>query len=218
MRLTCGDNEIIGFVLLQHAPHCIDVLRSITPVSLGVHIAKNELVLLAFIDACSGSGDLARDESFSAARGFVIEEDSITGINPVGLTVVDDYPEAVNLGHRIRGTWIERGRFGLRYLTHFPVQFTGGGLVETGFNAGLLDRIEKTQCPDGIDFGRILRDFERDLHMTLRSEIVHLVRTRFLQQPVEIARVGQITVMQEQPMIHDLGVVVEMIYPAGVER
>src|SRR5680860_1150830 len=66
VRLAGCDHEVVGLVVLQHHPHCLDVLGRIAPVPAGIEISEVELVLQAGLDASNGPGDLASHERLPA--------------------------------------------------------------------------------------------------------------------------------------------------------
>ena len=89
---ACGDDEIAGFCMLQHHPHGFDVIAGETPVAAGVEIAQVKFFLQPGFDAAEGAGDLAGDEGFTAARGFVVEEDAVRNEEVIGFAVIDGIP------------------------------------------------------------------------------------------------------------------------------
>jgi hypothetical protein len=40
VSFTSSENEIIGLILLQHAPHTLDVVASVSPITLGVEVTE----------------------------------------------------------------------------------------------------------------------------------------------------------------------------------
>ena len=68
MRLAGGQHVVVRLVLLQDAPHALDVVAGMAPVALGVEVAEVELVLQAELDRGDRAGDLARDEGLAADR------------------------------------------------------------------------------------------------------------------------------------------------------
>ena len=59
------------------------------------------IFLLPRLDGRDGPGDLPRDERLAPRRPFVVEEDSVGGVNAVGLAVIDGDPIGVELGGRV---------------------------------------------------------------------------------------------------------------------
>ena len=64
---ACGDDEVLGLIVLQDEPHALNIVLSITPVAEGIEVAQVEAVLLALCDACGCESDLAGDESLASA-------------------------------------------------------------------------------------------------------------------------------------------------------
>ena len=116
--LTCGDDEVLGGVVLQHKPHALDIVTGIAPVAQGTEVPEVELVLLASGDTSSGEGDLAGDKGLATALTLVVKEDAVDGKHTVALAVVLRDPEAVELSYSIGGARIERRRLTLGDLLH----------------------------------------------------------------------------------------------------
>ncbi len=70
-----------------------------------------------------GGGGHTREEGSGEMLGLVIKQKAVTGINNVGLTVVNGDPVGVQFRHRIGGTRVERLVLFLRDLLHQHVQF-----------------------------------------------------------------------------------------------
>ncbi len=102
------------------------------PVAQGREVAQVEAVLQADSDAREGARDLARDEGFAADRAFVIEEDTVAGIDAIGLTIVDGDPVGVEFGDGIRAARVEGGGFLLWSFLNKAVEFGCRCLIETG--------------------------------------------------------------------------------------
>ena len=79
------------------------------------------------------SGDLTSDEGFTTSGAFMVEEDTITGVNTIGFTVVDGNPVGIEFGYGIGASGIERCSLLLRYFLDLAIEFGGGSLIETGF-------------------------------------------------------------------------------------
>jgi len=62
--------------------------------------------------------DLAGDEGLAAHGRLMVEENSVAGVDAVGLAVVDDDPVAVELGDAVGRARVERGGLALRRLSH----------------------------------------------------------------------------------------------------
>src|SRR5213082_3413874 len=87
MRLSGGHNKVIGMIELQHAPHCFNVLGSITTVALRLQISYIDLGLQACTNPRNSPGDFSAYKGFSSPRGFVIEKDPIAREKTVALAV-----------------------------------------------------------------------------------------------------------------------------------
>ena len=107
---------------------------AIAPVALGVEVAQEELILEAELDAGDGAGDFAGDEGFAAARGFVVEQDAVAGVQAVAFAVIDRGPVGEDLGAGVGAARIEEGCFVLRAAA-CAEHFAGGGLVEAAVRA-----------------------------------------------------------------------------------
>src|SRR5215218_3845455 len=97
VRLTGGDQEVVGLIGLEHQPYGLDVIGRVAPVPLRIEVAEVELVLEAGGDPGDRPGDLAGDEGLAAPRRLVVEEDSVDGEHVVRLAVVDGRPVRRNL-------------------------------------------------------------------------------------------------------------------------
>ena len=54
--------------------------------------------------------------------------------------------------------------------------------------------------------------------MALRGEVVDLVRLAFLDDADQVRRIGEIAVVQDQPLVLDMGILIDVLDPLGVER
>ena len=219
VHLVGGEHEVIRLVLLENPPHAFSVFRRIPPVALGTKVAEDQFLLQSQLNPGRRPRDLARDKGFSPAGRLVIEQDAVAGVDPVRFPVVHDNPVAVELGHRIGRARIKGRLFRLRNLLHLAIQLAGRSLVKARFvlQTHLLDRVEKAQRPDRIDFRRILRHVERYLHVALRAEVIDFVRCRPLEQAVQVGGIRQVSMMEKQPLSIDLRVIEEVVDSPRVE-
>src|SRR4029077_15040469 len=95
MGLAGGDYVVVGIFLLQHQPHCFDVVAGETPIALRFEISERELLLDSEFYPGRASGDFACDEIFSAPRRLVIEKDSVACEQPVGFAIIYSLPVRV---------------------------------------------------------------------------------------------------------------------------
>ncbi len=186
----------------------------------GLQVAQVQAVLQAELDARQGAGDLAGDEGFAADRRFVVEQDAVAGIHAICLAVVDGDPVGIELGHRIGAARVEGGGLFLRDLLHQPIQLGGGGLVEAGFlfQPQDADGFENPQGAERVGVGGVFRLFEAHRDMALRGQVVDFVRPHLLDDADQAAGVGQVAVMQDEPLIRLMGVLIEVVDPVGVEQ
>ena len=195
---TGSNHEVLRRVVLQDEPHALHIVLGIAPVAEAVHIAQVEAVLQALADAGGGKGDLAGDEGLATALALVVEEDAAAAEHIVGLAVLLDNPEAVELGHGIGAVGMEGGVLVLRNFLHLAIELGGAGLIDA---AGLLQvagthGLEHTEHTGGIDIGRELGRVKADLHVALGGEIVDLVRFNLVNNFYYRHGVAQVCVMQ----------------------
>ena len=103
-----GDHIVRGLVLLEHQPHRPHVVARKSPVALGVEIAHRQLRRQPERDPGGAVGHLARDEFQASPRRLVVEQDAGDRIHPVALAVVDGQEVAIDLGHAVWASRVER--------------------------------------------------------------------------------------------------------------
>ena len=128
----------------------------------------------------------------------MIEEDAGAREHAVRLTVLLHDPEPVLLGDCVRGIRMERSHLVLRHLLDLAVELAGRGLIDA---AGLGEsaqthRLEDAQHTGRVDVGGELGRVERHLHVTLRSEVVDLVRLHLRDDLEDRARIAEIAVVK----------------------
>src|SRR5215208_7062756 len=92
VRFAGSQHEIVAFAELHNSPHPLDVLRRISPIAFCVEIAEEQFLLDALLDGSDCSGNFAADESFAAARAFMVEQNAIAGAKAIALTIVNSRP------------------------------------------------------------------------------------------------------------------------------
>ena len=107
MRLTGRHDIVVRLILLQHEPHCFDIIAGEAPIALGIEVAQEELLLQPFLDASGGTRDLAGHERLAAPRTLVIEQDAVADKEAVSLTIIDGVPVGGELADRVRAARIE---------------------------------------------------------------------------------------------------------------
>src|SRR5688500_4690034 len=130
MLSTSGNDIIFGVLLLKHQPLHFHIVARMAPITLCIQIAKVEAVLKAKLYTGKRSGDFASNKSFATNRALVIEENPITCIDAIGLTVVYGNPVTVKLGNRIGAAWIERRSFFLGRFLCQTKKFRCAGLIK----------------------------------------------------------------------------------------
>ncbi len=215
-----GDDEVFGFVLLQHQPLRFDVVLGVAPVAQGVHVAEVEAVLQVEFDACQGARDLTGDKGFAAQRGFMVEEDAVTGVEAVGFAVIYGDPVGVHLGHGVGAARVEGGGFLLRGFLDETVELGGAGLVEAGFlfEAENADGFEDAQGADAVGVGGVFGGFKADRDVAHGGEVVDFVGLHLLNDADEVGRVGQVAVVQDEILVLDVRVLVQVVDAVGVEE
>jgi hypothetical protein len=80
------------------------------------------------------------------------------------------------------------------------------------------DRLEDAQSAERIRIRRVLGLFERDRDVTLRGEVVDFVWLHRLEDAQHAAGIGHVAVVQDEPPIGDMRILVEVIDALGVEE
>ena len=170
-------------------------------------------------DRGDGAGDLAGDEGLAADRALVVEQDAVRGVHAVGLAVVHRDPVGVDLGGAVGRARVERRGLRLRHLADLAEHLGRRGLVEPhlAFHAEDADRFEQAQGAERIGVGGVFGGLEADLHVALGGQIVDLVRLHLLDDPDQARAVGQVAVVQHEPDVGLVRVLVEVVDPPGVE-
>src|SRR6516164_3809752 len=107
MALAGRELIIVGRILLQDQPHPLHKIARVPPVTLGIEIAEEQLLLQPTLDRCDHARDLTGDERFASDWTLVVEENAVRGMHAVGLAVVDRDPVRVELRGGVRRAWIE---------------------------------------------------------------------------------------------------------------
>ena len=215
-----GENVVIRGVLLEHAPHAFDVVLGVAPVALRVEVAEVQGVLQAEVDAGHAAGDLAGHERLAAKRAFVVEQDAVGGVHAVALAVVFDNPETVEFRNAIRAAWVERRGFALGNFLDQTIQLRRRCLVKPDvlLHAQDAHRFEDAEGPDAIGVCRVFGGVEADLDVAHRGEVVDLVGLHLLDDPDEVRGVGEIAVVQLEPDVGFVRILVQMVNPVRVEE
>ena len=95
MLNSSSDNPIVRLILLHKQPLHLYIVLRMSPVSKSIQITQVQTILQTKFDSCKSPGDLASNKSFATNWAFVIEEDTITAVNTIGLSVVNSNPVCV---------------------------------------------------------------------------------------------------------------------------
>jgi hypothetical protein len=98
MGLSGSQDVVVSLVDLKHHVHTLDIVASMTPITLGINVTKVNGLLDSAVDASNTGGNLTGDESATTAWGLVVEEDTVGEVHAVGFSVVDKDPEGILLG------------------------------------------------------------------------------------------------------------------------
>src|SRR5262245_53970366 len=139
MALAGREHIIVGRILLQDQPHPLDKIARMPPVTQGIEVAEEQLLLQSTLDRRDRARDLAGDEGFASDRTLMVEKNAVRGMHAVGLAVVDRDPVRVELRGRVGRAWIERRRLPLRPLLDLAEEFGGRGLIEAGLALAAKD-------------------------------------------------------------------------------
>src|ERR1035438_7600863 len=101
------DNEVVRGFLLQHQPHGADIVRSVSPIPVGVEIAEVKLLLNTVLDVGDGASNLTGDKRLAAAWRLVIEQDTARCVEPIALPIVHRDVVPKGLGARVGAAGVE---------------------------------------------------------------------------------------------------------------
>nr|GMD49148.1 Uncharacterised protein [Ipomoea batatas] len=165
---------------LQELLHGVRLLR-------GHH---EELALEPDFDPPYRPGYLPGHEILPASRGFVVEEDSVAGEDPVGFSVIHGVPMRRAFGHRVGRSRMERSRLRLRRRSGSE-HLRRSGLVVPDMNpTGRRDvrphRLQEAERAGGDHVGGVIRNFKRHRDVRLRGEVVDLVGKDYVIDPLRI--------------------------------
>src|SRR5262249_17733049 len=113
-----GDHIIVRIRLLQHQPHCTDIISGEAPIPLGIKISDRKILRQPELNLSNTKRYLANHELKSAPRRLVVKKNSRDRKEPVALTVVHRNVVAVYLRDSVRRARVERGKLTLWCLTY----------------------------------------------------------------------------------------------------
>ena len=150
----------------------------------------------------------------------MVKEDAVAGVQTVGLAVVDSDPVSVEFGHPIGGAGIKRGVFRLGDLSDFTKEFAGGSLVNACFPGESQQSygLQEAEGPHPVGIGHIFRRIETHHHVAHGRQVVNFIGLHLLDDPRQVHRIGHIAVMEGEIPVLDVGVLIDMVYPLGIEE
>ena len=136
-----GSQYIVArLILLQHSPHTLYIVTGKAPVTLGIHVAQRQLLLLASQNVSDSQGDLTGNKVITATRRLVIKQDTVAGKQIIRLSVIYSDPVGIQLSYTVRALRVEGSLLALRSsLRDTAEQLGGRSLIETDRQAALLD-------------------------------------------------------------------------------
>ena len=147
----------------------------------------------------------------------MVEEDAVRGVHAAALAVVHGDPVGIHLRGTAGAAGPEGGSLGLGNFLHLPIHLGAGGLVETGFDAGLAHGFKDARGAETGDVARVFRDVEAHAHVALRAEMVDLVGFEVVDEFHEIHRVGEVAIVEKKAHAVDVGALIEVVNACGVE-
>src|SRR4051812_47945369 len=92
--------------MLQGQPHPLNVVASVSPITLGADVAKHQLLLQSQPNRCRRATDFTRNKVFAAPGRLMIEKNAIAREEVVMLSIDPDKLGGEGFGAPV---WIDRG-------------------------------------------------------------------------------------------------------------
>ena len=209
---ACGNHKVVLALLLEHAPPHFDF--GVASICSESRLPINRQPLDPH-----QSGQPARDlvRKFRRVLGSHTEQYSITGVHP-GFAIATRDPAGIQLGY-LRGFWDRRVWFlsgespAPTHTAHLCWPDKSGSCLSTP----KLNRPESASTK-GIAVSGVLRTLKAHRHVALGAKVVNLVRLHLLDDPDQIGAIGEVAVMESEPSVTFMRILVEVIDAAGVER
>src|SRR5665213_35863 len=164
-----------------------------------------------------GARDFSGHERLAPARRLMVKQNSIGSVYAVGFPIVDGDPMGKNFGASIRAAWIKWGYLRLRHLLDQAEHLAGRSLIKAAGHARLTNRFQQSDGAGCSNVRGIFRDVEADADMTLRGQIINLVRLNLSDQARQSAGICQVAIMQMQAAFVRMRVFVNRIQPPRIE-
>src|SRR5947209_18155622 len=104
------------------------------------------------LDGGDGARDFPGDKSFTAARAFVVKQNTIARTKAVALAIIDRRPKGKNFRHAVGTARPERRFLRLRHFLRFAKHFAARGLIKARPDSRFPNGFEN---PDGADAGDV---------------------------------------------------------------
>ena len=149
----------------------------------------------------------------------MVKQKSVAAIHPITLPVIHCDPVAVELRNPIWTARVKRCAFSLRRFLHEPVELTCAGLIDPC----LLSKSKQSycfqdaKCAKGIAVCCVFGCLKADCYVALGTKVVDLIRLNLLDDPDQVAAIGEVSVMQNQLWVLFVRVLIEVVDAAGVE-
>src|ERR1017187_6492611 len=111
MRRALPDHIIFRHRLLEHRPHCLDVIARKSPVAFHVEIPEHEGLAASGGDGGGAVSDFTRDKNEATTRGFMVEENARGGEEAVTFPIVHRDKVAIGFRDAVWAARIKRGQF-----------------------------------------------------------------------------------------------------------
>ena len=189
------------------------------PVAQGIEVAHEQALVKSRIDPRQAPGDFTSHKRFATTRALVVEQNAVAGIHPVAFAVVHRDPVGIELCYAIGAARIKRRALLLGNFLHQAIELTGAGLVDPRFVCEPQDAhsLQDPQRAQRITIGCVFRALKTHRNMALSAKVVNLIGLHLLDDPDQVGAVGEVAVVEHQPRITFMRVLVEMIDPTGVE-
>src|ERR1700735_927614 len=154
-------DEVLRFILLQQEPLHFDEVSGMSPVPFCIEVAEKKATLQADLYLRETARNFSRYGSLTSDWRLVVEKDSVTRVNPVGLAIIHSNPVGVEFRNTIRRARIKWRGLGLGSFPHQTIQLRRRSLVKpNGLAAQVANCLEQPQCSERVDVGGVFGSFE----------------------------------------------------------
>ena len=191
------DKRLIERLVLNLVSNAIKFTPAGGTVTLTVQIQERD-VLLSVADTGCCKSNLASYKSFSPPFRFVVEKNTRATEHIVCFSILLHNPKAIELCNCVWRVRVKRSILILWNFFHLAVKLRRGSLINPAslFKSARSHSFQHSEYTRSINIGSKLRRIERDLHMTLCSKIINLVRTHRSDNLNERHRVSHISKME----------------------